>query len=106
MTKRMLADVFWMAANRHLSASGVSHGRGKYWASVFSCCAVADAAFALPDNLDAWAVANKFLRSLGCPTTSEIQTFGTKDPKERQQRRYMWLLLAMHAAEDEGIEIE
>jgi hypothetical protein len=43
-----------------------------------------------------------FLRSLGCEThTTEMNKH-----KDSQGVRYMWLLLAMHVAEDEGIEIE
>jgi hypothetical protein len=46
-----------------------------------------------------------FLLDLGCPVGSSKCTFRTFDICERQQRRYMWLLIAMHVAEDEGIEL-
>lgn len=99
--KVKLADVLWEAANKRLW-----DGDGQPWLqhyqNTYSCCAVADACGDLPDE----ETALRFLRRLGCPVRSEAQKFGTQDPKARQGARYMWLLLAMHVADDEGIEIE
>jgi hypothetical protein len=102
-TKRKvkLADVLWDAANERLwSGEGTSWLR--HYQNTFSCCAVADAC----DSFVSEEVVIQFLRRLGCPVRSENQTFGTRDVKARQGARYFWLLLAMHVAEDEGIEIE
>jgi hypothetical protein len=105
MAKRMLADVLWEAANEKLSPS--------YWRcpthqDMYSCNAFALAlgVFHLEQN----KAARKFVVSLGCdPERSQELAHlceyenGTE---HLQGVRYMWLLLAMHVAEDEGIEIE
>jgi hypothetical protein len=93
--KRMLADVLWEAANKHLS-----DGR-TYWGTSFSCHAALDAV----DWEDSAAHAlRNFFRSLGCDP-GEAYTFCSPSGHARQSARYMWLLLAMHVAEDEGIEV-
>jgi hypothetical protein len=103
--KRMLADVLWEAANINLLPDG--HDDGNQQHQWYSCCAIECAAnpekrvsFALlPPRVDEW------LRSLGCPTKSSTAFLDYKDPEKRQGVRYMWLLLAMHVAEDEGITL-
>lgn len=106
MTKRMLADVLWKAANEHLSAD---HKDGKR--RVYSCEAVAAACGTLWSR--DWedlqeTIPLRFLHGLGCNTNSLSSHVTADFPSgpERQGVRYMWLLLAMHAAEDEGVEIE
>ncbi len=47
----------------------------------------------------------QFLRSLGCNTDSCRLFDSFKDVDSRQGARYIWLLIAMHIAEDEGIMI-
>jgi hypothetical protein len=105
--KRMLADVLWEAANCNLW-----NGRGREPSSQRaktcgeSCCA---AAFAEAGKWLWWSDAAdresvRFLRSLGCDTGS-TGFYGFERGQERQGARYMWLLLAMHVAEDEGIEL-
>lgn len=105
MAKKVaLADVLWEAANEHLSLDGWY----RYGKSLWSCNAVAKAATGDPDAACRQlpkAVA-AFLRSLGCRVGFENYTFGQRNESARQGARYMWLLLAMHVAEDEGIEIE
>jgi hypothetical protein len=98
--KRMLADVLWEAANTYLCPDGKA--RGKY--EPYSCAAVSMAfpgqPWSFPDS------ARRFLRSLGCDTDSLALLHPAFEfSPEAQGIRYMWLLLAMHAAEDEGIEV-
>jgi hypothetical protein len=102
--KVALADVLWTAANEHLSDDGWwKDGR-----STWSCNAVAKAATRdrnavstdLPEPVE------DFLRQCGCRTSKENYTFGKRNDTDRQGVRYMWLLLAMHVAEDEAIQIE
>jgi hypothetical protein len=88
--KRMMADVLWEAANVYLLAEQVWHPEKSY----YSC----DAALAA-DESDR---APNFLQKLGCP--GGFGCFeGFEEGEQRQGVRYMWLLLAMHVAEDEGI---
>jgi hypothetical protein len=104
--KRMLADVLWEAANRWLSPTG-SSGRND-----FTCYAVAyasktwDDVFGPDDWYEVKALpAIEFLRQLGCKPDSLSAFKRASEGEERQGVRYMWLLLAMHVAEDEGIEL-
>jgi hypothetical protein len=103
--KVALADVLWTAANEHLEAPEQPWHIDGVWSA--SCCAVASA---LGIN---WARHGlhyeaerspvfKFLNELGCDTHSHLLCYAG----DRQGSRYMWLLLAMHCAEDEGIQIE
>lgn len=102
MSKRMLADVLWEAANVHLLPIAPSKG-DQPWLS-YSCNAVSEAAG--DDNYEARADAEVFLEELGVSPCRDDYTFGTRHPgSKRQGVRYMWLLLAMHVAEDEGIEV-
>lgn len=89
MKKVKLADVLWDAANKHLSPD-----------SGYSCFAVWDA---IGDWMDTDEV-HDFLMELGCRTGTVMNEFPVGPL--RQGVRYMWLLLAMHVAEDENIEIE
>lgn len=101
-----LADVFWKAANEHLSV-----GPSTPLLSQYTCVAVSAAIYSIDQRglvslrLAAMKKAEDYMKALGCETGRMNYTFGTKHIAERQQRRYMWLLIAMHAAEDEGIEV-
>lgn len=105
MAKRALADVLWEAANQHLQRLS------------FSCNAAMKAEFGerlTPSSnygdLRPQSQSNAFLRSLGCDTNSQYAFwtpgFVITDPLGRMGVRYMWLLLAMHVAEDEKIMVE
>jgi hypothetical protein len=89
MKKRMLADVLWDAANRWLAPHDGAHGK-KVW---HSC------------NAFIWAsnhtVTPEFLHELGAPSSAGDFPRGV----DTQGCRYMFLLFAMHVAEDEGIEL-
>jgi hypothetical protein len=103
-----LADVLWDAANLYLVPPQAYNWSDKsQWPG--SCCAVMQAIrpdwferdVSLHGQADGMPEFD-FLRSLGCEThTTEMNR-----QKDSQGVRYMWLLLAMHVAEDEGIEIE
>lgn len=85
-----LADVLWTAANKHLGAVETK----------YSCFAVWDAC----DDNAAEEIATNFLRSLGVETGTVMEWFPIGPV--RQGVRYMWLLLAMHVAADEGLTVE
>lgn len=102
--KRALAEILWEAANKFLWAGGKSR---KPYQDNESCFAAKSAAMR-PD--DEWVCGTQvapmpFLLSLGCEYYGEPFNAFREGP-ERQGVRYMWLLLAMHVAEDEGIEID
>ena len=100
--KVKLADVLWRAANERLDPIGL------VWECPplehYSCCAVArvidSTTDCLPPKVDKW------IGGLGCDTGSDGFSWDFERGSVRQGVRYMWLLLAMHVAEDEGIEIE
>lgn len=94
MSKRMLADVLWEAANESLSV----HGRGRLEFSCLAALEVAKAGYGGGKVLE-------LLTSLGCSCYDNRFTFGQPRGPKRQGVRYMWLLLAMHVAEDEGITV-
>ena len=100
--KRPLADVLWEAANVHLRPC---EGYYDSALSKFSCDAVRS-----ETNHDTvkWVCA-WMSRCMGFPKDA-YDTFDLFDDfeegNERQGVRYMWLLLAMHVAEDEGIMVE
>lgn len=101
--KRMLADVPWEAANEHLDQSY------NYGWNGFSCCAVAASlGFSMGEYEEAEETkAIQFLRRMGCDVSSHGNALTVSfEGHALQGARYMWLLLAMHVAEDEGIEIE
>jgi hypothetical protein len=105
--KVALADVLWDAANKHLEDPT---GGTSMWSG--SCCAVGNAlgiwpAYERNQSLHDVAQASPtfvFLAELGCHTRLLLWDDNYTD--HPQGVRYMWLLLAMHVAEDEGIEIE
>ena len=100
MTKRLLADVLWQAANRHISVDGTAHYPEEY-----SCHAAMCSEFGRNWRAMNYAdsVVVKFLSTLGCDPNSA--GFNNSYGRGIQSMRYMWLLLAMHVAESEGIEI-
>ncbi len=111
MAKRLLADVLWEAANVRLSEDYDVNDAPKA-----TCCAVFWAEHGVEwwsrHRGQQWKTAAKksdgvqFLKGLGCPVGSSSAFERFEEGEERQGVRYMWLLLAMHVAEDEGIEIE
>lgn len=98
MTKRMLADVLWEVANDRLW-SGTDDGKG--WCK-FTCDALRVHGFDVKES------AIMFLETIGFPRNAEdrYDLFSAwSEGEERQGVRYMWLLLAMHVAEDEGLTV-
>jgi hypothetical protein len=98
MSKRLLADVLWEAANVYLSHDGKCSGNTEG----YSCPAIGGAMGGwLPEDIKEW------LRSLGCDphgfTLFSRRAFA--HTKHTQGLRYIWLLLAMHVAEDEGLTV-
>lgn len=105
--KKKLADVLWKAANVYLCADGSYDNGGEK----FSCHAALRAtkeslACAFDQYNDSETIA--FLRELGCDfgSTAWGEVEKELEPEQMQGVRYMWLLLAMHVAEDEGIMVE
>jgi hypothetical protein len=92
MAKRMLADVLWEAANRFLMTAHEWHPTKSY----YTCDAVYEASGDPKASL--------YLVDLGCPGGHGC-FIEFAEGMERQGVRYMWLLLAMHVAEDERIEL-
>lgn len=103
MTKRLLADVLWEAANKYLTPTfdlGVE-GSDPFSCNAFGMAAASGKGCNLPIS------AHEFLRSLGC-TGSAIQIAtisGLPNGRRLQGVRYMWLLLAAKVAEEEGITV-
>lgn len=97
-TKRKLADVLWEAANVHLESGGPND---TYDQLLFSCDAVS-AALECGNGIER---ARRFLARLGCPVTSMAAFSEFSHGPQRQGVRYVWLLLAAHVAEDEGITV-
>lgn len=91
--KVKLADVLWDAANEHLWDGDWPRDHK----DSYSCCAIATASECVGLRHDA---AKPFVESLGCPWENYAPSMVD------QSVRYLWLLLAMHVAADEGIEIE
>lgn len=95
--KKKLADVLWKAANVYLSPNEYpQNGQTK-----FSCIASDIAEGVIPDkrgNGHLWLI-----HEMGV-IQSMFHQFD--EGEDRQGVRYMWLLLAMHVAEDEGIMVE
>lgn len=104
--KVKLADVLWDAANKHLSSN--AYGTDEVYEQ--SCCAVYYSE--IKQFVDEWdfqageSKALDFLEALGCSRWACGALGQFVRGMDRQGVRYMWLLLAMHVAEDEGIEIE
>lgn len=98
-TKKVaLSEILWEAANKFLDPT-----TRDFWKSSYSCNAVKDCCNAR--CISTWAAID-FLVDLGVDPWHDKYTFGTRSPERRQGIRYMWLLLAMHVAEDEGIMVE
>jgi hypothetical protein len=101
MKKVKLADVLWDAANERLWAGCGRYEFGKDGTWQYSC----DAVTTQFDPVLRTEI-KRFLIALGCDTES-IELFTSyAGGRQRQGVRYMWLLLAMHVAEDENLEIE
>jgi hypothetical protein len=100
--KRMLADVLWEAANVYLSPIRLPLGiKGNRFE--FSCHAFNRARYGHKIELNAGSA---FLDALGLTFFhTECEAWQDFDDHALQGVRYMWLLLAMHVAEDEGIEL-
>lgn len=110
MAKRMLADVLWEAANEHLASGAADDG------CIYTCEAIAMAArhpwaADCSDDPAIWLdfiehhPSMHFVRELGCDPKHGGRFIQFHCEEQRQGVRYMWLLLAMHVAEDEGIEL-
>lgn len=99
--KRKLADVLWEAANENLWDGGP-----RFYGDEESCFAVKSVEFVGRDWIGGPNTSTmKYLMELGCDYHNKpFDSFPCG--RVRQGVRYMWLLLAMHVAEDEGIEIE
>jgi hypothetical protein len=100
--KRMLADVLWEAANVYLSPKSLPLGiKGDRFE--FSCHAFNRALHGGKLHLNA---SSAFLDSLGLEFLYDTcDAWRGLDRESLQGARYTWLLLAMHVAEDEGIEL-
>jgi hypothetical protein len=102
--KQKLADVLWVAANEYLSTEADRTFKKR----THTCESVAMALGILWERT--WPQTQRqpalmFLRQLGCKTGACTAFSDYEAGPERQGVRYMWLLLAMHVAEDEGIEV-
>jgi hypothetical protein len=100
MAKRMMADVFWDAANKHLATEPIEDpdlDRVHKWA-----CWAVDAAMEEKRNTgeNSNNKAYRLFKELGMKSRFGFDNERHNDP---QGVRYMWLLLAMHVAEDEGL---
>jgi hypothetical protein len=101
MAKVPLADVLWKAANEHLAHDAESDDGDRYG---YSCAAIATA---LGDS----AIRGEprdFICSLGCEPASFtlFSKYAFRFTARTQGLRYLWLLLAMHVAEDEKLMVE
>jgi hypothetical protein len=102
-TKHTLADVLWEAANELLSSGDDAHHGSNY-----SCDACRAAIFSRGLSYEHVRAVGAFFEQLGLSSPlSNFDAFADFAKGEvRQGVRYMWLLLAMHVAQDEGLEIE
>lgn len=103
-----LSDVLWDAANKHLDhiSDGVDGpGRKRL---IFSCNAISRAIYGNLGDAPEWFPLpfNVFnlLKECGVDPYS-ARMLDRHAEARRQSIRYMWLLIAMHVAEDEGIEV-
>jgi hypothetical protein len=95
--QRPLADVLWEAANVHLSFDQYPRdGQTKF------TCIATDIAECKPHHKK--GNGHIWLETSMCVLQSMFCKFD--EGEERQGVRYMWLLLAMHVAEDEGVMVE
>lgn len=105
--QRPLADVLWEAANVYLSAGGSCDDAIEKFSCNAALRATKEPLFCAFDRYnDSKTII--FLRKLGCDFYST--DWGDLDKEiefeQMQGVRYMWLLLAMHVAEDEGVMVE
>jgi hypothetical protein len=107
MNKRLLADVLWDAANGSLWSGDETepYDNNSSLANPFkprrefSCDAVGQCD-------DGWnSPSILFVEQLGCSPFSLEQFEEFSRGTARQGVRYMWLLLAMHVAEDERLTV-
>jgi hypothetical protein len=101
--KKKLADLLWEAANEHLwDGAGQVPAAHERHRNQYSCDALHECFKWAGDRV----AAKLHLAKMGCDTfkTSQFDLFAAGEM--RQGVRYMWLLLAMHVAEDEGIMVE
>lgn len=103
MSKRMLADVLWDAANVYLCETQWLYEDAPSYKEEYSCHAFLSALRGTNWRNDRKRGDLSFLVSLGCDPGSD--GFSHYGPRTCQGVRYMWLLLAMHVAEDEGITV-
>lgn len=100
--KKKLADVLWEAANV------LNPVRSFCAPNTFTCVIVTEITTGkrrvMHEDVER-CEAVAFMRQLGCPECA-TSVWGRIPDAEVQGVRYMWLLLAMHAAEDEGIMVE
>ena len=114
MAKRMLADVLWQAANKYLLPNRKYKRGGPAEYSCWAIYMALQGSFDMPkvftahtdDEGEAW----RFVRSLAAGRSLRVSAMvwpgeGWDAADDPQGNRYMWLLLAMHAAEDEGITV-
>lgn len=101
MRKVALADVLWEAANKYLSVNG-----RQVWPlnATYTCDALSRPLGGY-GHLDLPPRVAKWLKALGCDPKHDGYRFEAPAGRVRQGVRYMWLLIAMHCAEDEGIYI-
>jgi hypothetical protein len=101
-SKRALADVLWEAANEWLRPDMDVDFHLEKWSCWAVCRAGSLPKFGphRPEPHPIWTFFDSLGVDYGC--TNLI----ARSPRERQQSiRYMWLLLAMHVAEDEGLTV-
>jgi hypothetical protein len=111
MKKVKLADVLWEAANNLLWDGSEPNPRdGCEWSCNAALAAEMGARFHYEyaignvENFRHQSEATRYLAQLGADPHVAAALGGNEE--QRQGVRYMWLLLAMHVAEDEDIEIE
>jgi hypothetical protein len=102
MAKKVaLADVLWEAANEHLDSGDDDEN----FNSRFTCDAVRHASGSY-NNMN---LVLPILYGFGLPSDADARYDLFEHFEKGEQRqgvRYMWLLLAMHVAQDERIQIE
>jgi hypothetical protein len=108
-----VADILWEAANEHLRSENEDAPEEGWLGCLFSCDAVSSSARAGGgDQADHWRGGDAvlaWLETIGLPE-GHVHMHHLFDDFERgevrQGVRYMWLLLAMHVAEDEGLSLQ
>jgi hypothetical protein len=117
VAKRMMADVLWLAANEHLNVICTEDGfpqRVHKWScwSVDSALGVMPGVSEFPNEIYVKSeaihkaiAAHQFLLTLGLKSRPNENPICDLPAREQQGVRYLWLLIAMHVAEDEGIEL-